>query len=70
MNLNFEETIYGYKEFCKLAGRSRETVDKWIKMGLVSNNKIAGKRYFTQADVDEIPGIKKEMNERGKREIL
>lgn len=57
------DKIYSMTEMRKISGKSRQTLHKWLKMGLLSDNFIGrGKRYFTQKDVDSIPEIIKYMN--------
>lgn len=58
------EKKYSNRDFTELAKRSRQTIDKWVRLGLVSDNLFAGKRYFTQEDVDNIPKIKLEMRKQ------
>lgn len=51
-------------EFKQVAKVSRQTVYKWIAMGLLSDQHIGRNRLFTQEDVDKAPEIKKMMSER------
>lgn len=50
---------YSMKEFLEATKMSRQTVYNWIKWGLISDQLFAGKRVFTQEDVDKVPENKK-----------
>lgn len=50
---------YSMKEFLEATKMSRQTVYNWIQWGLISDQLFAGKRVFTQEDVDKVPENKK-----------
>lgn len=51
-------------EFRQIAKVSRQTIYKWISMGLLSNQHIGRNRLFTQDDVNKIMEVKKIMSGR------
>ena len=65
-----DKKVLTYNEACKLLGKSRKTISRYIKKGLIKPEKIKSKRgsleyRFNQVDLEGLkPGIDKDRQDK------
>ena len=51
------------KEFCKQAGKSRQTITDWLNRGFIEKKLFGNKLVFSQEDLANVPSIQKTLKQ-------